>query len=363
MVPRKKTKYDKIIRERQLFQQQALLYRQLMEAMREGLPQSEIFKRIITVATRGLGYDRAGIFLAEKNDPKIKLVMGINAKGKYEKQAREFTLTRSKGKEPISDVFFGHRRNFVMNLKPGKGAAARTKTRMAGMDPGVENHAIVPLEVGRGKIIGLLAVDNLFSRRPISSADLSSLMDFATQAGLAIQSIQMHHKILNLTIMDTLTEVFNLRYFDRALEAEMKRSQRYSNNFGLLYIDADHFKAVNDQWGHGVGDKVLKHLALVLRAGVRNIDTVARIGGEEFAIILPETTQNGTVLTANRLLQNVRAAEFPTETRKLTVSIGVISFPRPCGKAEAIKTLADQSLYTAKREGRNRVGPFVPFEP
>jgi diguanylate cyclase (GGDEF)-like protein len=211
--------------------------------------------------------------------------------------------------------------------------------------------------------MGLLAVDNLFTDHSIGSADLSSLMDFATQAGLAIQSIQMQQNILNLTIMDTLTDVFNLRYFDRTLDGELKRAQRYSGKFGLLYVDADHFKEVNDQCGHGVGDKVLKHLAFVLRSGVRNIDTVARIGGEEFAVILRETSKKGTHLTANRLVQCVGAAHFPTEAGKLTVSIGVTSFPKPYGKAEAVKTLADRSLYAAKHAGRNRVGPFTPVEP
>ncbi len=361
MVAVKKAKYDKVERERKLFQQQAHLYRQLMEAMREGHPQGEIFKSIITVATKGLGYDRAGIFLADENDSRIKLVMGVDDKGKYDKHATEFPLVDSKGQDPFSDIYFGYRRNFLLNRPPLKNSALPFKSKSYKLDSRVQNHAIVPLEVGKGEIMGLLAVDNLFTHRRITPADLSSLMDFATQAGLAIQSIQMHHKIVNLTIMDTLTEVFNLRYFDRVLDAEIKRAQRYSSSFGLLYVDADHFKAVNDGWGHEVGDQVLKHLALVLRTGVRNIDTVARIGGEEFAIILPETNPNGTVLTASRLVQSVADAEFPTEAKKLTVSVGITCFPRPCGKADAVRNLADRSLYAAKNDGRNCVGPFVPL--
>jgi diguanylate cyclase (GGDEF)-like protein len=219
--------------------------------------------------------------------------------------------------------------------------------------------AQVPIKVDKDKTIGVLAVDNLFTKRTLRKSDLQALLNFATQAGLAIESYRLHEKVVNLTIMDPLTGVYNRRYFDEVLEFEYKRAARHSRSVGLLYADLDHFKSINDRWGHNIGDEVLKRAALTLRAGVRNIDIVSRIGGEEFAIILPETPLERTQIIADRLVRAVAKNVGVHDVQTVTLSVGVASFPETAPNPHNLKVSADKSLYQAKNNGRNRVGSLI----
>jgi diguanylate cyclase (GGDEF)-like protein len=359
MNPKEKTRLEKVLRERKLLQNENLVYQRLMEAMRKGMALGEFHKLIIQTITRGLGFDRAGLFLLEEGGLSLRLAMGVDAKGKYEKDLR-FQVVNGEGMDPFSDIIFGHKKYFLTN-QPLLRRLKRVKNiqRIEKVNPGILNHAIVPLEVGQGEVIGLLAVDNLFKPRRITKADIAILTTFATQAGLAIESYGLHEKITNLTITDPLTGVFNRRYFDRCLSTEILRCQRYNRTCGLLYADIDHFKSVNDRWGHSVGDEVLKSVAFSLRAGVRNLDTVCRIGGEEFAVILPETPVEGMRKVAERLVDHVAGTSAAMEAEKVTISIGVSSFPDSAKDFSALVGLADKSLYKAKESGRNRVGPLL----
>ena len=153
---------------------------------------------------------------------------------------------------------------------------------------------------------------------------------------------------------DHLTGLANRRRFERQLEREVSRTLRYSRPFCLLILDIDNFKEVNDTYGHDAGDEAIRRLALTLQAGTRGIDLAARIGGEEFAVILPETELEGGVDVAERLRVAVRETEIPTVGR-ITASFGVAEFPLCAATGRELVTLADGALYEAKRGGRNRV--------
>jgi two-component system cell cycle response regulator len=175
---------------------------------------------------------------------------------------------------------------------------------------------------------------------------------------LRIQKALEHARTRRLASTDGLTEVYNHRTFQERLAQEIARANRYSRPLSLLMIDVDHFKVYNDTYGHPQGDSVLQDLARLLREMSRTSDTVARYGGEEFAIILPETDSVGAQKIAQRLLEQVEHHPFPGQEGMpggtLTISIGVATYAS-AGSKDALLQAADMALYTAKREGRNRV--------
>jgi diguanylate cyclase (GGDEF)-like protein len=153
---------------------------------------------------------------------------------------------------------------------------------------------------------------------------------------------------------DHLTGLANRRRFERQLDREVSRTLRYSRPFCLLLLDIDNFKEVNDTYGHDAGDEAIRRLSLTLQAGTRGIDLAARMGGEEFAVILPETEFEGGVDVAERLRVAIRETEIPM-VGHITASFGVGEFPLCAATGRELVTLADGALYEAKRQGRDRV--------
>ncbi|MFN2453554.1 MAG: diguanylate cyclase [Pyrinomonadaceae bacterium] len=153
---------------------------------------------------------------------------------------------------------------------------------------------------------------------------------------------------------DHLTGLANRRRFERQLDREVARALRYDRPFCLLLLDIDFFKNVNDTYGHDAGDEAIRQLAKVLQAGTRGIDTAARIGGEEFAIILTETEFEGGCEVAERLRVAIKAAEIPL-VGHITASFGVAEFPLLAQTVRELMSVTDAALYEAKRQGRDRI--------
>jgi diguanylate cyclase (GGDEF)-like protein len=160
-----------------------------------------------------------------------------------------------------------------------------------------------------------------------------------------------------LAITDPLTGLFNRRRFENVLEKEFGRSVRYGTALTCLMIDIDHFKKVNDIYGHRTGDEVLREVAQFIKSSARQIDTVSRWGGEEFVILLPQTTKENGLHFASRVLEATAHHSFSnTVGEQLTMSIGIASVPDPSiDSGEKLINACDLALYEAKRKGRNRV--------
>jgi diguanylate cyclase (GGDEF)-like protein len=143
-------------------------------------------------------------------------------------------------------------------------------------------------------------------------------------------------------------------------DAVILRAERYGRHISLIISDIDHFKAVNDTYGHPVGDKVLKKVAEMLSLSARRTDVVARYGGEEFALLMEETGAQGALLIAERIRKTVEAETFRTEigSFKCTLSLGIATFPTDANQKSKLTECADQALYQAKRSGRNRTVSF-----
>jgi|SRR6218665_606146 len=166
-----------------------------------------------------------------------------------------------------------------------------------------------------------------------------------------------HDEIYRLTTMDGLTQIYNRRYFEEALEREVSRSRRYERSLALVMFDVDHFKLVNDRHGHLAGDYVLKQLASTLRTRIRREDVFARYGGEEFGMLLPEVDLSGAVTLADkaRRLVDKQRFEFDKNVIPVTISLGVAVLEPSHRDLVDLKRAADGKLYEAKATGRNRV--------
>ena len=348
-------KMKMLLKRQRLLIEEILMYRRVMEGMREGLVFKNLLKLIVDSVRKGMGFKRAGVFLVDPDGKHFQLALGLGANGKYEHHKDRFPLDTSPGKVPLADVINGRRLYFLSNNIPGR-IPRRYHYRVE-----VINNAVVPIQVGKGKTIGALAVDNLHLNRPITKSDVSSLMNYATQLGLAIESLRIHERVMNLSLTDPLTGLYNRRHFDEALTQEIKRCQRYKRSFSLLLIDIDHFKRINDQYGHDAGDRVICQVGKLLRTTLRNPDVVGRVGGEEYAVILPETPPQNINLAVRRLLKEMRRTipEVPAmaeKNEKVTFSIGLATYLKGAATGQMIMKLADQSMYQAKRNGRNRAG-------
>jgi two-component system, cell cycle response regulator len=168
---------------------------------------------------------------------------------------------------------------------------------------------------------------------------------------------QYHEEIYRLMTLDGLTQLHNRRFFQEAMEREFARSKRYGHPFCLVLFDLDHFKRINDTYGHLAGDDVLRRVGSLVATKVRTNDIVARVGGEEFAVILPEGDRMGGVALAEKLRKMIAGERFEHEgtTIPVTISLGVAAFSPELETHADLYKAADDKLYEAKRNGRNQV--------
>lgn len=200
--------------------------------------------------------------------------------------------------------------------------------------------------------------DMNLNHRVSGSIWLLELKQLAEYFNHLLRTIQEYNsKLEALSIRDPLTGLFNRRKFQEFLQYEIIRAQRNQRGFAVIMVDLDNFKYINDTFGHPIGDMVLKDLTAMLSAGLRKDDMLARIGGDEFAIILPETTASQGMQVAKKLHQTLADKEFELPVGKLrsTASFSLVSFPEDGDSAEKISSAMDVVLYKAKKSGKNQV--------
>jgi diguanylate cyclase (GGDEF)-like protein len=186
---------------------------------------------------------------------------------------------------------------------------------------------------------------------------ISRLTAYANQAAVAISRAQMVERLSWFATTDPLTGVPNRRYFYEIGARELERAQRYLRPFSVLMLDIDHFKSVNDRFGHSAGDRLLSSVVELCLSQLRKSDHMGRLGGEEFAFVLPETNAQAASAFADRLRACISRREFPgvDGPQQVTVSIGVAQLEPDVHSLELLISRADNALYQAKIQGRNRV--------
>jgi diguanylate cyclase (GGDEF)-like protein len=208
----------------------------------------------------------------------------------------------------------------------------------------------------KGKTIGFL---NLDSATPgfFNEGHAERLQAFASQAAIAIDNARLYAEVQQLAIIDDLTGVYNRRGLMELGQREVERARRFIRPLGVLFVDIDHFKDINDQFTHAVGDEVLIELASRLRSEVREIDLVTRYGGEEFVILLPENDLETAWQVAERVRRRVSGRHFKTSCGKVSVSVslGVTVGAADIPNLTPLIERADKAMYDAKRAGRNQV--------
>ena len=226
--------------------------------------------------------------------------------------------------------------------------------------PGEELHgSVLAVPLRRGEhVSGVIALFDPVLAGRFVARDVEELQTLARQAAIAVENVQLHTEARRASITDPLTGQWNYRYLSMMLNQEVERANRFQRPLSVAMLDLDHFKRVNDTFGHAKGDAVLREFAQRVSGQIREVDTFARYGGEEFVLVLPETTRGGAERLAQRIATVVHEHPFCAEsdhTVAITASIGVAVFPINGSTAPLLLRAADKALYQAKRDGRNRV--------
>jgi diguanylate cyclase (GGDEF)-like protein len=263
---------------------------------------------------------------------------------------------RSRPGEPlVESARVGHLTGFDARIEDAE-RAALAGAKLGEASAGDQFVAAVPLgpEDGGTKPRGIITV----ARRghAIDEDDREVLRSLATQATLALENVDLHYLVQRQAVTDELTGLANHRRFQELLATEMDQVRRYHYPVGLIMLDIDNFKTVNDTYGHPQGDVVLREVARLVRESSRETDAPARYGGEEMALILPHTDLEGAVAIAERVRTTIESLHIPllerSGTLRVTASLGVAA--STAGDKDALIACSDAALYAAKRQGKNR---------
>lgn len=288
------------------------------------------------------GFDRVRLYLVNHKEQKLRGEMSIDIRGQARSLSHE-EIPLQPGSHRFADIVLG-----------SAGETIADKYR--------DTVVYLPLTV-QGKSVGLLIVDNLLSRNPIMKEDLGSLGSFAGQIALAVDNSMLFERVQELSQYDELTKLPVRRYFMERLQEEVYRAERFGQPVALIWMDLDHFKEVNDTYGHQVGDVVLKEVSRVIMSNLRKIDMPCRYGGDEIVIMLPQSRLDEAKAIANRLSREAKEIRIPGSFAnapevRVSVSQGVATFPGDAASLDELMKHADEALYQVKTTGRGGVAVY-----
>lgn len=345
-------------------QQDADSRRKLVDILHEvtgDLSVSELFHLLVRRAARALGVSHCSVVLARPGDAQASVVAAFESPGLQQltvelERYPELRAVLESGQPVLVEDLDSH------PLYEG----VRYVWGIEGNEVAIRSVIALPFSIDRGQY-GVFLVRRTRDQDRFGPADLEFAQAVLSAAVAVIQRAQMvestmadNARLEQLAQTDPLTQLLNRRALTDRISAEMERALRYDSTMALLMIDLDHFKKVNDTFGHLVGDDVLRDVGQLLVETIRTCDIVARYGGEEFLVLLPETDDAGAEAFADRIRVAVEAHAFASvsliEPLRLTCSVGVAVYPAArIESVEDLFTRADAALYRAKADGRNLV--------
>jgi diguanylate cyclase (GGDEF)-like protein len=215
----------------------------------------------------------------------------------------------------------------------------------------------VPIKA-HGHVMGVIEIVNALGKPSFGRGDIPILLSLADYAAIALENARYVRRIEELTITDDCTSLYNARHLNFVLDTEIYRSNRYGYEFSVIFVDLDHFKLVNDVHGHLVGSKLLWMIGDIIKAHLRLIDYAFRYGGDEFVVLLPQTSKENALGVVRRIRELLTARVFFTEEKldiKVTASFGVASFPEDGRTRKEILRMADEAMYLVKNTTRNNI--------
>jgi diguanylate cyclase (GGDEF)-like protein/PAS domain S-box-containing protein len=317
------------------------------EVLNSTLNLDNLMDRILENTDRVLPSDTGAILLLEKGYLKV-----VRSRGYIEKGLNDITLN--------PPFLLSERPNMNRMFETGQPIAISDTTISQGWNPLPQNHWVksyigVPLKV-HGRVIGFIS---LFSGTVnfYSINDAERLKPFANQAAIALENARLYSETQLKADTDELTGLKNRRSFFEMGSREIERAIRFKHPLAALMIDLDNFKDVNDNFGHPVGDRLLKELADVFKGKLRNVDLIARYGGDEFIVLLPENDIKAATDVAERICHSIAKIRIETTQgkAKVTASIGVAILDKGMTTLSALVEHADRALYNAKKFGKNRI--------
>jgi diguanylate cyclase (GGDEF)-like protein len=265
-------------------------------------------------------------------------------------QGRFTACSASEGRLPATAGLWGR------SLAAGKTLIendVRDSVEYVGFYQETQSRMCIPL-VSFGQTMGVLMLESE-QTGTFLEGDIESLEAVADICATAIQNSHYVERVKQLAYLDGLTGIFNRRFFELRIVEEIDRARRFQSGMGVLMVDIDQFKRLNDEFGHLLGDEVLRQVSSIFHQQLRKIDVVCRYGGEEFAILLSQTNPQHALAVAEKLRRLVESWQFPGVPRPVTISAGVATFPDHGTSRDELVKSSDAGLYAAKQGGRNRV--------
>lgn len=326
---------DMVSSERDQVAQMRALH-EVSNAIFRSLRLDEMLKSVAQSLIQQLGFDRVRLYLVNRDGENLESSLTLDQRGHETVEKETFPMKR--GVHPMVDLILG-------------------KADDERIEKYQRTILYLPLRT-RDENMGILMVDNLLSQQEIPPEQLPVLTAIAGQLGMAIKNARLFQGVEELSITDGLTGLYLLRYFKQRLKEEFYRAERTHGQLSLMILDIDHFKRINDSYGHPVGDTILTTVAERILENARKVDLTARYGGDEFVILLPDTAAEEALLLAERLHQAVSTEPIAVANKStihLTVSIGVATYPTHAATIDELIKRADEALYWIKSHGRNRI--------
>jgi len=337
---------------RPFLEKELWMIHEVASLMRQGLTYYEALKLVLKCVAGAAKSDRVEIYLLEEKDRTLVREIAIDRQGRYETGTAVKIQLGTNFPDPFSRLVYGKAEYVSDQDLSGKKPVQAVRSGTFNVK--------VPIKAS-GKVLGVLSVDYKGREHPKSKAEVLALLTFATQVGFILENIRLHFDIVQLAFKDDLTGQYNYRFWIKRLREEVDRANRYQHSFTLLVVGLDKFSKFNETYGFTLGDRVLRDLGFWIKRNLRACDLVARLGGDQFGLMLPETKLEGAKIVAEKLRKGIEAFEYPADPglkeirAGLTASIGLVEYPSGALMLEQLVEKGSRTLHEAKAGGGNKL--------